>query len=444
MIVAVALALVTQAELPASEADPTETSTAIDAQVEELQRTVAGLEDRVNELERRRVDAEARVRFSGYVDFGFFWANGNDGSGVIEDFGNRLAPELGSRWVFLGDLLARPVNSRGEPADLGDLPGVARRDAIDSGGAPSFILNEVNFSLNAVLTANVIGVASVNVVPRSGREFDLGDFIDLDLAQLEWVVDEDRTISLFAGKIEPVVGFEYRERRANGRFGVTPSLLARYTNGTPLGLKVRAKLFDSLLIVAASLTNSNAGMELFHFYDETDVNAGKTGALRISTRLPLSQWSPVLSGSLEIGVAGEIGAQSHARSSDGVAWLIGADFRYAGPELTIKGQWLMARAPGDAIDQVYSLDVPGAAFAELNYLASPELGILFRAEVRHAQIAIEGDRLYRTEGWRLTFGARWLFLQDVALKVEYLLNGEFGIVPDFDNDVLTTSLVLSY
>ena len=38
------------------------------------------------------------------------------------------------------------------------------------------------------------------------------------------------------------MGIEYRERKASQRFGITPTLIARYTTGTPLGLKVRSKL----------------------------------------------------------------------------------------------------------------------------------------------------------------------------------------------------------
>ena len=57
-------------------------------------------------------------------------------------------------WVFLGDLLATPINTRGEPADLGDATGAAPRyDTIHSGGAPSFIANEINMTLTAGLGA---------------------------------------------------------------------------------------------------------------------------------------------------------------------------------------------------------------------------------------------------------------------------------------------------
>jgi hypothetical protein len=39
---------------------------------------------------------------------------------------------------------------------------------------------------------------------------------------------------------------------------------------------------------------------------------------------------------------------------------------------------------------------------------------------------------------------RVVFNENVALKAEYLHNGEYGGVPDITNDVFTSSLVLAY
>jgi len=44
--------------------------------------------------------------------------------------------------------------------------------------------------------------------------------------------------------MDSVIGIDYRVRKANQRFGITPPLIARYTTGTPLGVKFRSKLFD--------------------------------------------------------------------------------------------------------------------------------------------------------------------------------------------------------
>jgi hypothetical protein len=94
--------------------------------------------------------------------------------------------------------------------------------------------------------------------------------------------------SIFFGKTDSVIGIEYRERKANQRFGITPTLLARYTTGTALGVKVRSKFGpDDLFVVAAAVTNGSNTTEQFHFYSEIDTNAGKTASGRLSLHPPL-------------------------------------------------------------------------------------------------------------------------------------------------------------
>ena len=76
-------------------------------------------------FEQRLAQSEALVRHNlptvqvgGYVDLGSFVPEGN-GSGYVEDFGHVFFPEYAGRfgWVFLGDILAPTVNTRGEAAD---------------------------------------------------------------------------------------------------------------------------------------------------------------------------------------------------------------------------------------------------------------------------------------------------------------------------------------
>src|SRR5262249_12385414 len=157
-----------------------------------------------------------------YVDLGFFAAQG-DGSGIVQDLGPpsaRYFPQYAGRygWVFLGDLLAPAVNSRGEPADLGNLSGLGtsttRFDSIDSNGAPGFSVNEVNLTLDAAIAESALATASVDFLPRSGTDFRLGDVFEVDLAQVEWMLGAARRTSIFAGKMESVLGIEYRERKA--------------------------------------------------------------------------------------------------------------------------------------------------------------------------------------------------------------------------------------
>jgi hypothetical protein len=398
------------------------------------------LED-VDERLRRAEDALMGPRrtptWSGYVDFGFFVTAGN-GSGVVQDYGHAKLPQYSQYgWVFAGDYFATAINSRGEPADLGKLPGVDRFDSVNSKGAPGFIVNEVNFNLESSMTTNAFLTASFNLVPRTGHDFRWGDFFDLDLAQLEWIPFESQKTSIFIGKTDSVIGIEYRDRKSPKRFGVTPSLLARYTTGTALGLKIRSKFgSDDQVVIAAALTNGSNTIEPFHFYDEVDSNAGKTGSGRLSVRLPVP-------GEFEIGVSGSYGAQDRALSSRHAMWFIGVDALGHIGGLDVKAQWLKGKSPGYETDEVYGLDLHQGAYLELDYMVTSSLGVLGRAEFRDALVFLGTERAYVTKSWRGTLGGRWVINEKAALRAEYLRNGEYS-GPRVRNDVFTSSLVMSF
>lgn len=411
---------------------------------------IVQLEDRVVDLEQRLAQVEQQERspitLQGYVDFGFFAPIG-DGPGWIQDFGNAEVPSLAGRygWVFLGDILATAVNARGEVADLGDAPGVDRFDSINSRGAPGFILNEVNVRMNVGLHETLKLTTSVNFVPRTGSAFALGDFFDLDLAQAEWRVLSSPDISLFAGKIESVLGIEYKDRKADSRFGVTPSLIQRYTSGTQLGVKARAKFFQDWIILAFAVTNGSFTTEQFHFYNEIDVNAGKTFSGRLSLRIPLGDLFSGLRGhTLEIGGSGEFGPADRDPSGDSDIWFAGADLEYRSVGFSLKAQWLRGRAPGNGLFGAWELDLKHGAYVEIDYLVLPWLGLMVRGGLRDAFVALGTERAYLTKSWRVTAGVNLVLSHHVILKAEYLKNGEYGDVPEFQNDVFTSSLLLRY
>ena len=177
---------------------------------------------------------------------------GNGGAGWVRDAGNVQFPEYSNfAWTFLGDILATTVNTRGEVADLGEGPGVNRFDSVNSNGAASFMVNELNLRLGYSLTDQAVVRTSVNFMPRSGDDFSLGDFMEVDIAELEYVLTDDGNTSLFVGKSLPSFGIEYKERKSDQRFGITPSLVHRYTSGTQLGIKLRSKLLRDWLVLAA-------------------------------------------------------------------------------------------------------------------------------------------------------------------------------------------------
>ena len=410
--------------------------------------------DRVHALEERLTDLEQRLKQSdelkirprnwvnvnGYVDLGFFAPNGNGGVGYVQDYGNAVLPRYAGKygWVFLGDLLATPVNSRGEAADLGQNPGVNRFDSIHSRGAPGFIANEINLLITSALLDNLILSSSLNFTPRSGREFSLGDYFDADIAQMEWMPTRDQKTSIFVGKMDSVLGIEYRERKSNQRFGITPSLVARYTTGNPIGIKVRSKLLkDDMLVLAAALTNGSNGTEQFHFYNEIATHAGKTLSGRISLKPPLIP-------GLEMGLSGEYGAQDNVLSSAIPLWFWGIDAQYHVGNLALKAQWLRGMGEGSAADGVYGLHLNGGGYLEANQMLTPLFGVLARVEYRNAFVWLADERAYVTQLWRATAGVHAAFTDNIVLKAEYLHNQEFHGLPRFTDDIFTSSLVLSY
>jgi hypothetical protein len=416
-------------------------------QIEELRLELR----RRDELERER---KSRLSIGGYLDFGFFAPNGNRGVGWVRDEANHQFPEFTMpgphggpySWTFLGDILATPVNTRGEPADLGDAPGIDRFDSVDSDGAPGFLVNEANIRLEYQLASQALVRTSVDFAPRSGRrDFDLGDVVDVDLAELEYVLTEDGGTSVFVGKSLPVFGIEYRERKSHQRFGITPSLLHRYTAGSQLGIKLRSKLLSDWVILAASVTNNSSTTEQFHFQSEIDHNWGKTMNGRAALSVPVGDAIGLLAGDrLELGVSGEWGAQDRSSNSRGDIWFAGLDLQYLSANFALKAQVMRGAAPGSPDERVWGLDLRNSGYVELNWQFLSFLGVLGRAEVRDALVTLGNERVYLTKTMRFTGGVRVVFNPHAVLKAEYLHNREYGGIAQFDNDIFTSSLVLAF
>ena len=419
------------------------------SRVSQLEEQLKELNERLKLVEDQQTSkASSPLSINGYVDLGYFVPRGNHGVGFYEDIGNRQFPQYSNySWTFLGDILSTAVNSRGEVADLGTPPGltVPRFDSVHSGGAPGFIANEVNMRVGYALTDRALLRSSVNFVPRTGSDFAMGDFIDVDIAEMEYVVTDSGNTSVFVGKTMPVFGIEYKERKSDQRFGITPSLIQRYTSGSQLGLKVRSKLLNDWLIVAGSVTNNSSTTEQFHFYSEIDTNIGKTLNGRLALNIPIGDLIRHLGGQkLELGVSGEWGAQDRAPDDAGKIWFGGLDLQYTGANFAVKAQAIRGHAPGTANGDAWHLDLHTSGYVEIDAMLVAQLGIILRAEMRDAFVALAQDRAYLTKGERFTGGVRIVFSPHIVLKAEYLYNREFGGVAQFDNDVFTSSLVLSY
>ncbi len=423
-----------------------ETTDAAEDQLFDHEERIEQLEAMVEQLQTSASSLPS-VRFTGYADIGFFAPFGNGGAGWKRDVGFQMFPEFADQfaWVFVGDILATPVNTRGEAASLGDAPAAFRFDSVNSSGAPSFIANEVNLRTEVTLASSAFLRTSINFVPRTGQDFALGDFFDVDIAELEWVITEDGGTSVFVGKMLPVFGIEYKERKSDQRFGITPSLVHRYTSGPQLGLKIRSKLLWDWLIVAVSATNGAPTTEQFHFYTEIDANSGKTLNGRVAVKVPIGDLVETLLGdTLEIGFSGVWGPQDGARDNDGATWFAGADLTYQSANFAVKAQLLFGGSDGQDEDRVWGLDLRNSGYIEFNWLVMPWLGVLARGELRNADVTLTNERIYITRSWRATGGLKVVFNEHIEMKAEYLYNGEFGDVGSFENNIFTSSLVLSY
>ena len=414
-----------------------------------LQAEMQELKERLKQLEDAQVKkASSPLSINGYVDFGFFAPLGNHGVGFIEDVGQNTFPQYRNYgWTFLGDILSTAVNSRGEVADLGNPPGLDRPrfDSIHSQGAPGFIVNEVNLRVGYALTDKAILRTSINFMPRSGMDFAMGDFMDVDLAEMEWVPTDDGKTSIFVGKIMPVFGIEYKDRKSDQRFGITPSLIQRYTSGPQLGVKVRTKLLNDWIIFAGSVTNDSSGTEQFHFQSEIDKNSGKTLNGRLALNIPIGDLVPFLLGHhLEIGASGEWGAQDWATDNSGKIWFAGVDLQYLSTSFMLKAQVIQGGAPGTVNDVAWHLQLHTSGYVELDILPWGFLGFMLRGENRDAFVALGSNRAYLTKGERLTVGARVVFSPHIVFKTEFLWNREYGGIPNFENNIFTNSLVMSF
>lgn len=415
--------------------------------MQKLEDEIARLADDNAALERKVEDiGRVSARISGYLDVGFFATTG-DGAGTRSDVGNVYFPEYAGvvpgSWVFMGDPLSTTVNSRGEPADTGESRAVTF-DPIDSRGKSTFLVNALNLGLLVGLgdTASVIG--SVDFVPR-GRDISnpmglfLGDYVDVKLAYAEWrPALEQVSLTLQVGKFDSVLGREYRALESPDRTSVTPSLICRYICGRPIGVKARAKALDDALVLNVAVTNGSHAIEGFPFSDETDTNQVKTLAGRLSY---------LVFQRLDLGVSGAFGAQD-LQADDGVRqWHVGGDLHVDWKDLELTAELVHGRADGktsvvtcDLAPCIHYTGAYGLASYRLTNLLEPYARVDWRDAVHRSGASF----VYISQLVRFTVGVRVELGAHVIVKAEGTHDRELGRLPQFPDDVLTTSLVIKY
>jgi len=395
------------------------------------------------------------TRFSGFLDVGFFYVQGN-GSGIRPDTNYQHFPEYNTgatgvpgQWVFMGDPLATMVNARGEPADT-DGSRAITFDPIHNGGAPSFIVNSLTLNLFEGIGDYFTLNGAVDFVPRNRdpsdpNGIDLGAYIDLRLAYGEFIVPtRSWDLSFYVGRFDSVLGIEYRTQDAASRLTVTPSLICRYTCGYPIGVKARAKFFDEKLILNTAITNGSSFVEMFPYSDEIGLTAMKSGSARLSYRFPLGA-------GLEFGASGLWGAQNNQTSNTVYQYQYGADVSLDWNDIILQGEVLHGDAEGagtgNAMDPPCNLapclNFTGA-YGLLGYRLFNWLTPYARVDYRDALHRSGGSFVYISDLMRTTGGLHFEIGTNFILKAEYTHIIELGRIPQFNDDVATSSFVVKY
>jgi hypothetical protein len=259
------------------------------------------------------------------------------------------------------------------------------------------------------------------------------------LAYAEW---RKPWLSLFAGRIDPVLGYEYRIQEAPDRLTVTPSLICRYTCGRPIGVKARGKLFDEALILNVALTNGSSFWEGFGISDDVDRNDVKTVSGRLAYRLPVGR-------GLELGVSGAVGAQDAQSDDSVIQWHVGGDAHLEWRDLEVTAEYVKGKAPGkDEVGQPDCFAAPcltyQGAYGLVGYRVTNWLLPYARVDWRDALHKNGASFIYISQLARGTVGLRFELGTAVIVKAEYTLNRELGRIPQFSDDVFTSSMVVKY
>jgi hypothetical protein len=425
-----------------------------DPRIKELEDRLQEVEDELdaqkddNKYLEEKIDSLVPLKLSGYLDLGAFATTGN-GAGTRTDIGHAYFPEYSyvpETWVFYGDPLSTAVNSRGDVADTGESRAIVF-DPINSAGKPSALVNAVNLALFAGIGETGQVNVSVDLVPRS-RDISnpsgvfLGDFIDVKLAYGEWRPAVSKSgawdLTLQGGKFDSVLGFEYRSIESPDRIGITPSLICRYTCGRPIGLKARVRFLDEALVGNVAVTNGSHFSEGFDFANETDTNAMKTVAGRLSYQIAKK---------VEVGVSGAWGAQDFQPDNDVAQWHWGADLHAEIKDFELTAEAVHGRAKGKTsivrCDAAPCLKYTGG-YVQAAYRVTNTWVPYIRADYRDAVHWSGASFVYVSDLWRATVGVRAEIGTRIIWKIEATKNNELGRAPIIPNDVATTSLVIKY
>lgn len=385
-----------------------------------------------------------------YVDLGAFAVAG-DGTGIRNDFLHQHYPQyrnvISGRWVFMGDPFTTTINTLGEPAETGDSQEV-QVDTLNSHGRPTLLVNSIGLDISKAVTDEVSISTLAQLLPRPGP-----DQIEISYAFVEYKPIHERLLFFQAGKIDSVLGVEYRSQDAPKRLEITPSLIARYTCGRPIGVSARyiAHYPAGQFSVSAAVLSGDNFEERFE--PDTEIRANKlpTAAGHLQWKFPFAQ-------GLELGASGAFGPQDNQANTHVPQWHFGFDLKLTDLDgwnviaEYVQGHQRGASSTDPAVDRMNVAERPTCDVADcLRYkgayvLVSKRIDEWFspyaRLDWRDATHQRGAEFVYEANSIRGTLGVNVRFHKRVQAKLEYIANREL-YVPNFPHDVITSSLVVS-
>lgn len=374
---------------------------------------------------------------SAYIDVGWF-AVGGDGSGVRSDIGHREISNyemVPAQWVLIGDPLSTAINALGEPADLG-VSRALKNDTVNSEGHPGFIVNSLALDVSRTIGKGFSISALAELLPRPGP-----DILEVELAHIDYRPTNQHDLVLSVGKVDSVLGVEYRSQDAPRRMTVTPSLTCRYTCGRPYG--IQARLVEGRLSASAAITNGDNFAERFE--PDRQISFGK-----IPTVAGHLQWMLPVGQGLEVGVSGAAGPQDDQSSEHVHQWHYGVDLKLVDyHDIDVAAEYVQGKQQGSAFGSEPMTHCTAAqcltykaAYVLVDWRANKWLAPYARVDWRSARHQDGIDFLYVTRTLRATVGVHAEITKRIIVKAEYTANRELGTF-QFPNDVLTSSLVVS-
>jgi hypothetical protein len=396
---------------------------------------------------REQTSVLEALKFNGYLDVGFVAPQGNGSSHAPGDV--RIPADYGV------DTFAPAVNSRGEVAstDSGGLyHNGFRPRSVGIGGRPSFLLNTLSADLRfSPASMPFMIFARVQLMPRFEPG---GDQTRVELQQAFGKVtpfaSQELTVSL--GKFDSVFGIEYLENESNLRTGITPSLIARYTTGQGLGGKLFYR-FHLPAIWSAFSFNAAATVGGTRIEALSNPHLSLTGvpvgSARLGYELNLQKVQ------LKLGFSGLYGPRNDQKDKEVTQQAFGVDLRLSAFGVSLSGEVIrLVDEEGTRTGKWTPLgefDFPSAfavtgVYGTLAWrlpFETPWLnGVTVYGRYDHRRARFRGFRLVEVN--RVTAGLRIDLFQALALKAEYLFNGELAGAPKVENDVFTTSAVFTW